>query len=68
MQIIQANKTASISELKKSPAKIIKEAKGEAVAILNHNAPTAYLIPTALYDEMVEMLEEFKLIKEVKKP
>ncbi|WP_228026833.1 type II toxin-antitoxin system Phd/YefM family antitoxin [Campylobacter californiensis] len=43
MQTIQAKCTASISELKKSPAQILKQAGDEVVAILNHNIPSAYL-------------------------
>jgi len=40
MQTIQANFTASISELKKSPAQILKQAGDNVVAILNHNVPS----------------------------
>ncbi|QKG30006.1 type II toxin-antitoxin system prevent-host-death family antitoxin [Campylobacter sp. RM16187] len=66
MQTIQANVTASISELKKSPAQVIKQAGDEVVAILSHNVPSAYLVPSAVYEGMVEMMEDYKLIKEVK--
>lgn len=66
MQTIQANVTASISELKKSPAQVIKQAGDEVVAILNHNVPSAYLVPSAVYENMIEMIEDYKLIKEVK--
>ena len=37
MQSILSNYTASITELKKSPTQLLKDAEGEAIAILNHN-------------------------------
>ena len=51
MQTIQANFTASISELKKSPAQILKQAGDNVAAILNHNVPSAYLVPSAIYEK-----------------
>ena len=51
MQTIQANFTASISELKKSPAQILKQAGDNVVAILNHNVHSAYLVPSAIYEK-----------------
>ena len=65
MQTIQANFTASISELKKSPAQILKPAKGNVVAILNHNVPSAYLVPSAVYEKMIEIIDDYHLSKAV---
>jgi antitoxin StbD len=36
---------------------------GEPVAILNHNRPTAYLIPASTYEEMLERLEDAELME-----
>ncbi|XVN42187.1 MAG: type II toxin-antitoxin system Phd/YefM family antitoxin [Candidatus Rickettsia vulgarisii] len=33
------------------------------IAILNHNKPTAYLIPAELYEQMIELLEDRNLLK-----
>jgi len=65
MQTIQANFTASISELKKSPAQILKQAKGNVVAILNHNVPSAYLVPSAVYEKIIEIIDDYHLSKAV---
>ena len=65
MQTIQANFIASISELKKSPAQILKQAKGNVVAILNHNVPSAYLVPSAVYEKMIEIIDDYHLSKAV---
>jgi len=65
MTQILANFTASISELKKSPTAVIEEAGGEAVAILNYNKPSAYLVPTLLYEKMIEIVEDYYLAQAV---
>ena len=53
--------TASISELKKNPSQLLEEAGGEPVAILNHNRPTAYLVPASKYERLMELLEDMEL-------
>lgn len=65
MQTILSNYTASITELKKSPTKILKNAGDEAVAILNHNVPSAYLVPSQTYEKLMEMLDDYMLGKDV---
>ena len=66
MMRILANYSVSISELKKSPSSVLENAKGESVAILNHNKPSAYLVPSELYEKMLDMLDEYHLLQEVK--
>ena len=66
MQPILANYTASITELKKSPTKILEKAGDEAVAILNHNVASAYLVPSGLYEKMIDVIDDYYLSKEVK--
>jgi antitoxin StbD len=53
--------SASVSELKKNPSGLLEKSDGEPVAILNHNRPTAYLIPASTYEEMLERLEDAEL-------
>ena len=53
--------SASISELKRNPSQLIERAGGEAVAILNHNKPTAYLIPAEAYEWMSRLIEDQEL-------
>ena len=65
MTRILSKYTASISELKKSPSSVIEEAGGEAVAILNHNKPSAYLVPSELYEKMMEIIDDYYLAQEV---
>lgn len=66
MQQILASLSASISELKKNPSALLNKAEGEAIAILNHNSPTAYLVPAAVYEQLLEKLEDYELGKLIK--
>jgi len=61
MKTVLASCSASISELKKNPSALIDQAEGEPVAILNHNRPTAYLIPAETYEQLMEKLEDHQL-------
>ncbi len=51
--------------IEKSPSSVIEEAGGEAVAILNHNKPSAYLVPSDLYEKMMEIIDDYYLAREV---
>ncbi len=61
MKTISANITISVSELKKNLSAVIKKSKGEPIAVLNHNTPTAYLVPSDTYDEIISRLEDYEL-------
>ncbi len=61
MESVLARCSASISELKKNPSSLIEQADGEPIAILNHNKPTAYLIPAETYELMIEQIEDYHL-------
>jgi antitoxin StbD len=63
MNTILSHYSASISELKKNPSQLIEDAHGEPVAILNHNKPTAYLIPANTYEQIQSILEDYELGK-----
>ena len=65
MQPILANYTASITELKKSPTQVLKDAGDEAVAILNHNVASAYLVPSHLYEKMINVIDDYHLRSQV---
>lgn len=61
METVLANCSASISELKKNPSALIEKSDGEPIAILNHNKPTAYLIPAETYEALMEKVEDYQL-------
>ena len=61
MESVLANCSVSISELKKNPSALIEQSGGEPIAILNHNRPTAYLIPAETYEALLEKIENYQL-------
>ena len=66
MRRILSSCSASISELKKNPTALLHEAEGVPIAILNHNVPTAYLIPAETYEWLMDKLEGSELALIVK--
>ncbi|BBB33434.1 antitoxin of toxin-antitoxin stability system [Thermotomaculum hydrothermale] len=58
MEKILSPFSVSISELKKSPKKIIENAKKTSVVVLNHNKPCAYILSPEQYENLLEKLEE----------
>jgi len=61
MDRIYASASISISELKKNPSRVINESEGAPVAILNHNKPSAYLVPADTFAAVMEKLEDYEL-------
>ena len=57
MEQLFANRSISVTELKRSPTSAIEQAGTEAVAVLNHNRPAAYLVPAATYQNMLAQLQ-----------
>lgn len=67
MQTIYASKTVSVTELKRNLASILTQAGDDPVAVLNHNKPEAYLLSAALYERLlqrIEDLEDARLVQE----
>jgi len=60
MQTIYANKTVSVTELKRNLASVLRQAGDHAVAVLNHNRPEAYLLSAELYERLLEQLEDLE--------
>lgn len=67
MQVILAKYTASITELKKFPTQLLNGGGDEVIAILNHNIPSAYLVPSKVYEEMIDIIDDYHLSLEVEK-
>lgn len=63
MEKILSPLSVSISDLRKQPAVLIEQADGEAIAILNHNRPTAYIVSPEVYESYLDMLEDIELGK-----
>ena len=66
MERLFAHASVSISDLKKNPSRIINQSEGAPVAILNHNKPSAYIIPASAFEALMEKLEDYELSRVVK--
>lgn len=66
MEVVYADASVSITELKKNPSAVIEQAEGFPVAILNHNKPAAYLVPAAAFEALLDKLEDVELATIVK--
>jgi antitoxin StbD len=56
MEQFLASRSVSITELKRSPSAVLAQAGSEAVAVLNHNRPAAYLLLPHVYEAILERL------------
>lgn len=66
MERLYANLTVSMSDFKKNPSKILKDAGAKPVAILNHNKAAFYLVEPVLFEAMMEDLEDIRIAPLVK--
>lgn len=63
MRQVLADYSASISELKKNPTALLADSAGAPIAILNHNKPTAYLVPADTYEWLMDVIDDYELGK-----
>jgi antitoxin StbD len=61
MDVILADLTVSMSEFKKNPAAILRQAGKRPVAVLSHNKAAFYLVEPALFEAMLEELVDQEL-------
>jgi antitoxin StbD len=59
--LILAEITASVSELKKNPMGTVASGEGFPIAILNRNEPVFYCVPAKAYEALIEKLEDIEL-------
>ncbi len=66
MHAIFADTTISMSEFKKNPAAVLREAGNRPVAVLNHNKPAFYMVDPTLMEAMLEALGDRELLNLVR--
>jgi antitoxin StbD len=54
MQKMLVDLAISMSEFKKNPAAVLREAAGRPVAVLNHNRVAFYLLEPAAYEALLQ--------------
>lgn len=64
MESILAEFTVSMSEFKKNPSAVLREAKSRPVAVLNHNRAAFYMVEPRLFQVMMDELADRELHRE----
>ncbi len=65
METIHADITVSMSEFKKNPAAVLRQANNRPVAVLNHNRTAFYMVEPRLFEAMMEELADQELHRKV---
>ena len=61
MDTLFADTSIGITELKKNPSAVIRDAGDSPVVILHHNRPTAYLLSARRYEAIMDVLDDLAL-------
>ena len=61
VNLILAETSASVSDLKKNPMGTVASGEGFPVAILNRNSPAFYCVPAKAYEALMDKLEDLEL-------
>ncbi len=62
MDAVLAETSIGITELKKNPSAVIRDAGTETIVVLHHNKPSAYLVPADTYEALMDVLDDLQLI------
>ncbi|MCF6264526.1 MAG: type II toxin-antitoxin system Phd/YefM family antitoxin [Xanthomonadales bacterium] len=63
VNLILADSSASVSDLKKNPMAVVNAGEGFPVAILNRNKPAFYCVPAESWELLLDKLEDIELSK-----
>lgn len=65
METIFADTTVSMSEFKKNPASVLRQAHSRPVAVLSHNKAAFYMVEPQLFEAMMDELADQALHRTV---
>ncbi len=63
METVLAEVSVSMSEFKKNPAAVLREANSRPVAVLNHNRTAFYMIEPQLFEALLDELADQDLYR-----
>jgi antitoxin StbD len=66
MDTILADYSVSMSEFKKNPAEVLRNAGEKPVAVLNHNRPAFYMVSPRIFEAMLEEIADKELVSKVR--
>lgn len=56
------NKTATISELRKSPMAVLRQARGRPLPITSRGKTVAYFLSKRAYDRLMDEMDDIELV------
>ena len=62
MQTLYTDLTISMSDFKKNPAKVLRAAGTQPVAVLNHNKAAFYMVNPELFEALIEAVADAQLL------
>jgi len=62
MQSLLTDLTISMSDFKKNPAKVLRDAKTQPVAVLSHNKAAFYMVDPVLFEALIDEVEDAQLL------
>ena len=66
MQSLLTDLTISMSEFKKNPAKVLREAQTQPVAVLSHNKAAFYMVDPLLFEALIDEVEDAQMLPTLK--
>lgn len=67
MQSLHTDLTVSMSEFKKNPARVLRDAGAQPVAVLSHNKAAFYMVEPGIFEAMLEDLADARLLPLLKR-
>jgi antitoxin StbD len=61
MQSVLADRVVGVSELKKNPHALMRDAQEGPIAVLNNNQIMGYLVSADVFEAMIERLDDMDL-------
>jgi len=61
MERLLTDLTVSMSDFKKNPAKVLRDAGDRPVAVLNHNKAAFYLVDPLLFEALLDEAEDARI-------
>lgn len=66
METILSDLSVSMTEFKNNPNDALRKSGGRTVAVLSHNKPAYYMVPSERYEAMLEELDDLHLARSAK--
>jgi antitoxin StbD len=66
VESLGTNLTISMSVFKVNPTKVLREANGKAVAVLNHNKAAFYMLEPRLFEALMDVLDDAQMAPSLK--